>query len=88
MRRPRFDISRSARCEGESAEDGYKVILGHLLPMAQRHLEIAVELARNMIDENFHSPTPQQQMRARLHGRYLPLPPSAKARRAAELWQQ
>jgi hypothetical protein len=56
--------------------------------MAQRHLEIAVELARNMIDENFHSPTPQQQMRARLHGRYLPLPPSAKARRAAELWQQ
>ena len=39
----------------ESAKDGYKVIPDHLLLMAERHLEIAAELAKDMVDENFAS---------------------------------
>jgi hypothetical protein len=39
----------------ESAKDGYKVIPDHPLLMAERLLEIAAELARDMVDDNFAS---------------------------------
>jgi hypothetical protein len=39
----------------ESAKDGYKVIPDHPLLMAERLLEIATELAKDVVDENFAS---------------------------------
>jgi Lipase (class 3) len=39
----------------QSAEDGYKVIPDHLLLMTERHLEIAAELGKDILDENFSS---------------------------------
>jgi hypothetical protein len=39
----------------ESAKDGYKAIPDHPLLMTERHLEIAAELAKDVVDKNFAS---------------------------------